>query len=87
MNIAAPVDKYQAVEKLLEDALQHDKEKGVFRCRRDIFTGEYAAKRRKTWAVLMHRPQAISPTDTYAKQMLAQPASLSQLSLYSGLTS
>lgn len=38
MNTTAAADKFGDVEKLLETALQDDKETGVFRCRRDIFT-------------------------------------------------
>ena len=38
MTTTVSVDKYADVEKLLNTALQDDKENGVFRCRRDIFT-------------------------------------------------
>ena len=79
MNIAAPVDKYQAVEKLLEDALQHDQEKGVFRCRRDIFTDpelfELEMKHlfESNWVYLAHESQIPEINDYFTSYIGRQP--------------
>ncbi|MGD9773112.1 MAG: benzoate 1,2-dioxygenase large subunit, partial [Diaphorobacter sp.] len=63
MNTAVRDDRYQNIEKLLEDALQEDKEQGIFRCRRDIFTNpdlfELEMKHifESNWVYLAHESQ------------------------------
>ncbi|CAP41734.1 MULTISPECIES: Rieske 2Fe-2S domain-containing protein [Pseudomonadota] len=79
MNTAVCADKYQDVEKLLEDALQDDKEKGIFRCRRDIFTNpelfELEMKHifEANWVYLAHESQIPNLNDYYTTSIGRQP--------------
>ncbi|AUT46373.1 Rieske 2Fe-2S domain-containing protein [Achromobacter sp. AONIH1] len=79
MNTAVCADKYQDVDKLLEDALQDDKEKGIFRCRRDIFTNpelfELEMKHifEANWVYLAHESQIPNVNDYYTTSIGRQP--------------
>ncbi|MGI0704623.1 Rieske 2Fe-2S domain-containing protein [Pseudomonas aeruginosa] len=79
MNTAVCADKYQVVDKLLEDALQDDKEKGIFRCRRDIFTNpelfELEMKHifEANWVYLAHESQIPNVNDYYTTSIGRQP--------------
>lgn len=78
MNTTA-ADKYDAVEKLLETAVQDDKETGVFRCRRDIFTNpelfELEMKHlfESNWVYLAHESQIPDNNDYYTTSIGRQP--------------
>ena len=79
MNTTAAVDKYDAVEELLETALQDDKEAGVFRCRRDIFTNpdlfelEMKYLFESNWVYLAHESQIPNNNDYYTTSIGRQP--------------
>ncbi|MBS0476484.1 MAG: Rieske 2Fe-2S domain-containing protein [Proteobacteria bacterium] len=79
MSTTAAVDKYDAVEELLETALQDDKETGVFRCRRDIFTNpdlfELEMKHlfESNWVYLAHESQIPNNNDYYTTSIGRQP--------------
>lgn len=78
MNTTA-ADKYDAVEKLLETAIQDDKETGVFRCRRDIFTNpelfelEMKYLFESNWVYLAHESQIPDNNDYYTTSIGRQP--------------
>ena len=78
MNTTA-ADKYDAVEKLLETAIQDDKETGVFRCRRDIFTNpelfelEMKYLFESNWVYLAHESQIPDKNDYYTTSIGRQP--------------
>ncbi len=78
MNTTA-ADKYDAVEKLLETAIQDDKESGVFRCRRDIFTNpelfelEMKYLFESNWVYLAHESQIPDNNDYYTTSIGRQP--------------
>ncbi len=79
MTIAAPADKYHDVEKLLGNALQHDKYAGIFRCRRDIFTNpdlfELEMKHifEGNWVYLAHESQLPEINDYFTTHIGRQP--------------
>lgn len=79
MNTTAAVDKFDAVEELLETALQDDKETGVFRCRRDIFTNpdlfelEMKYLFESNWVYLAHESQIPNNNDYYTTSIGRQP--------------
>lgn len=81
MNTAVRDDRYQNIEKLLEDALQEDKEQGIFRCRRDIFTNpdlfELEMKHifESNWVYLAHESQIPNNNDYYTTWIGASPSS------------
>ncbi|MEN5180917.1 Rieske 2Fe-2S domain-containing protein [Comamonas sp. 4034] len=78
MNTTA-ADKYDAVETLLETAVQDDKETGVFRCRRDIFTNpelfelEMKYLFESNWVYLAHESQIPDNNDYYTTTIGRQP--------------
>jgi benzoate/toluate 1,2-dioxygenase alpha subunit len=79
MSTIAPIDKYNEVETLLETALEDNKEKGVFRCRRDIFTNpelfELEMKHlfESNWVYLAHESQIPNNNDYYTTWIGRQP--------------
>jgi benzoate/toluate 1,2-dioxygenase alpha subunit len=79
MNTAVSAEKYQDVEKLLQDALQHDEEKGLFRCRRDVFTDpqlfELEMKHifESNWVYLAHESQIPEINDYFTTTIGRQP--------------
>ena len=79
MNTIATADKFDEVEKLLDTALQEDKEAGVFRCRRDIFTNEELFELEmkqifeSNWVYLAHESQIPNNNDYYTTTMGRQP--------------
>lgn len=79
MSTIAAVEKYEDVEKLLDTALQDDKEAGVFRCRRDIFTNpdlfELEMKHifESNWVYLAHESQIPNINDYYTTWIGRQP--------------
>ena len=79
MSTTASVEKYDDVEKLLDTALQDDKEAGVFRCRRDIFTNpdlfELEMKHifESNWVYLAHESQVPNNNDYYTTWIGRQP--------------
>jgi len=79
MNTTASADRFGDVEKLLETALQDDKETGVFRCRRDIFTNpelfelEMKYLFESNWVYLAHESQIPNNNDYYTTSIGRQP--------------
>ena len=79
MNTAVSADPRHAVEKLLEEALQHDEEKGLFRCRRDVFTDpqlfELEMKHlfEGNWVYLAHESQIPEINDYFTTYIGRQP--------------
>ncbi|MBF5006753.1 Rieske 2Fe-2S domain-containing protein [Diaphorobacter caeni] len=79
MSTIATADKYEEVEKLLDTALQEDKEAGVYRCRRDIFTNadlfELEMKQifESNWVYLAHESQIPNNNDYYTTSIGRQP--------------
>ena len=71
MNTLASIDKYHELEQLLDTALQDDKEAGIFRCRRDIFTNpdlfdlEMKHIFESNWVYLAHESQIPNNNDYY----------------------
>ncbi|WP_280189837.1 Rieske 2Fe-2S domain-containing protein [Delftia sp. PS-11] len=79
MNTTASADKFDDVEKLLETALQDDKQAGIFRCRRDIFTNpdlfelEMKYLFESNWVYLAHESQIPDNNDYYTTSIGRQP--------------
>ncbi len=79
MNTIATVDKYGDVEALLDTALQDDKDNGVYRCRRDIFTDselfELEMKHifEGNWVYLAHESQIPGINDYFTTHIGRQP--------------
>jgi benzoate/toluate 1,2-dioxygenase subunit alpha len=79
MNTTASAAKYDDVDKLLDTALQDDKEQGVFRCRRDIFTDpelfELEMKHifEGNWVYLAHESQIPGINDYFTTTIGRQP--------------
>ncbi|GAB2454799.1 Rieske 2Fe-2S domain-containing protein [Comamonas humi] len=79
MKTTASADKFGDVEKLLETALQDDKEAGIFRCRRDIFTNpelfelEMKYLFESNWVYLAHESQIPNNNDYYTTSIGRQP--------------
>ena len=72
-------DKAQQLDELLHTAVQDDKESGVFRCRRDIFTNadlfELEMKHifESNWVYLAHESQIPNNNDYYTTWIGRQP--------------
>ncbi len=72
-------DKVKQLDELLRDAVQDDKENGVFRCRRDIFTNadlyELEMKHifESNWVYLAHESQVPNNNDYYTTSIGRQP--------------
>ena len=79
MNHTTATDAYESVEKLLETAVQDDKENGVYRCRRDIFTNpdvfelEMKYLFESNWVYLAHESQIPDVNDYYTTSIGRQP--------------
>ena len=79
MNTTATPDTYGDVEKLLDSALQDDKDAGVYRCRRDIFTDpalfELEMKHifESNWVYLAHESQIPAINDYFTTTIGRQP--------------
>jgi benzoate/toluate 1,2-dioxygenase alpha subunit len=79
MNTTATTDAYADVEKLLDSALQDDKEAGIYRCRRDIFTDpalfELEMKHifESNWVYLAHESQIPEINDYFTTAIGRQP--------------
>lgn len=75
----ATIDKARQLDDLLSNAVQDDKENGVFRCRRDIFTNadlfELEMKHifESNWVYLAHESQVPEINDYYTTWMGRQP--------------
>lgn len=75
----ATIDKARQLDDLLSNAVQDDKENGVFRCRRDIFTNadlfELEMKHifESNWVYLAHESQVPEINDYYTTGMGRQP--------------
>ncbi|WP_227461068.1 Rieske 2Fe-2S domain-containing protein [Cupriavidus pauculus] len=75
----ATIDKARQLDDLLSNAVQDDKEDGVFRCRRDIFTNadlfELEMKHifESNWVYLAHESQVPEINDYYTTWMGRQP--------------
>jgi nitrite reductase/ring-hydroxylating ferredoxin subunit len=72
-------DKARQLDELLNTAVQDDKEAGVFRCRRDIFTNEdlYELEMKhifeSNWVYLAHESQIPNNNDYYTTWIGRQP--------------
>ena len=79
MTTIASTDQFGAVEQLLETALHDDKEAGIFRCRRDIFTNpelfelEMKYLFESNWVYLAHESQIPENNDYYTTSIGRQP--------------
>ena len=79
MNSTVSASKYHDVEKLVEDALEDDKEAGIFRCRRDIFTDpdlfELEMKHifESNWVYVAHESQIPEINDYFTSYIGRQP--------------
>ncbi len=79
MTTIASADRFGAVEQLLETALQDDKDAGIFRCRRDIFTNpelfelEMKYLFESNWVYLAHESQIPDNNDYYTTSIGRQP--------------
>ncbi|MBS6360116.1 Rieske 2Fe-2S domain-containing protein [Burkholderia sp.] len=77
--MSATIDKTRQLDELLADAVQDDKENGVFRCRRDIFTNadlyELEMKHifESNWVYLAHESQVPNNNDYYTTYIGRQP--------------
>jgi benzoate/toluate 1,2-dioxygenase subunit alpha len=77
--MSAIIDKTRQLDELLHDAVQDDKESGVFRCRRDIFTNidlfELEMKHifESNWVYLAHESQIPNNNDYYTTWIGRQP--------------
>jgi len=77
--MSAIIDKALKLEDLLSNAVQDDKENGVFRCRRDIFTNadlyELEMKHifESNWVYLAHESQIPDNNDYYTTSIGRQP--------------
>ncbi|MBY4732257.1 Rieske 2Fe-2S domain-containing protein [Cupriavidus pauculus] len=80
----ATIDKARQLDDLLSNAVQDDKENGVFRCRRDIFTNadlfELEMKHifESNWVYLAHESQVPEINDYYTTWMGRQPIVISR---------
>ena len=79
MNTAVWADRYREVEQLLDDAVHADKQQGIFRCRRDIFTNpalfelEMKYIFESNWVYLAHESQLREKNDYYTTWIGRQP--------------
>ncbi len=79
MNPTASTPRLGHIEQLLESALQHDRDAGVFRCRRDIFTDpalfELEMKHifEGNWVYLAHESQIPEINDYFTTYIGRQP--------------
>ena len=79
MNTTASVEHPSAVETLLDNALQDDKENGIYRCRRDIFTDpqlfdlEMKHIFESNWVYLAHESQIPAINDYFTTYIGRQP--------------
>ncbi len=79
MNPTASTPRHGHIEQLLESALQHDRDAGVFRCRRDIFTDpalfELEMKHifEGNWVYLAHESQIPEINDYFTTYIGRQP--------------
>ena len=77
--MSATIDKARQLDDLLSNAVQDDKENGVFRCRRDIFTNadlyELEMKHifESNWVYLAHESQVPNNNDYYTTWIGRQP--------------
>jgi benzoate/toluate 1,2-dioxygenase alpha subunit len=77
--MSATIEKAQQLNDLLSNAVQDDKENGVFRCRRDIFTNadlyELEMKHifESNWVYLAHESQVPNNNDYYTTWIGRQP--------------
>ena len=77
--MSATIDKARQLNELLSVAVQDDRENGVFRCRRDIFTNpdlfELEMKHifERNWVYLAHESQIPNPNDYYTTWIGRQP--------------
>ncbi|SFF21265.1 Rieske 2Fe-2S domain-containing protein [Paracidovorax wautersii] len=79
MNPTASTPRHGHIEQLLESALQHDRDAGVFRCRRDIFTDPALFELEMThifegnWVYLAHESQIPEINDYFTTYIGRQP--------------
>jgi len=79
MHTTASAGKYGDVQALLDDALQDDKDNGVYRCRRDIFTDPELFELEMThifegnWVYLAHESQIPEVNDYFTTHIGRQP--------------
>ncbi len=79
MNPTASTPRHGHIEQLLDSALQHDRDAGVFRCRRDIFTDpalfELEMKHifEGNWVYLAHESQIPEVNDYFTTYIGRQP--------------
>ena len=79
MNTTVITDQYGDVERLLDSALQEDKDAGIYRCRRDIFTDpalfELEMKHifEGNWVYLAHESQIPEINDYFTTTIGRQP--------------
>ena len=77
--MSAIIDKASQLDELLQTAVQDDKDSGVFRCRRDIFTNadlfELEMKHifESNWVYLAHESQIPENNDYYTTWIGRQP--------------
>ncbi|MEG4641571.1 benzoate 1,2-dioxygenase alpha subunit [Paracoccus pantotrophus] len=77
--MSAIIEKARDLEQMLAVAVQDDKEAGLFRCRRDIFTNEdlFALEMKHifegNWVYLAHESQIPEPNDYYTTWIGRQP--------------
>jgi benzoate/toluate 1,2-dioxygenase subunit alpha len=77
--MSAIIDKAKQLDELLQTAVQDDKQSGVFRCRRDIFTNtdlfELEMKHifESNWVYLAHESQILNNNDYYTTWIGRQP--------------
>ncbi|TXI02375.1 MAG: benzoate 1,2-dioxygenase large subunit [Rhizobium sp.] len=77
--MSAIIDKARDLEHLLTTAVQDDKEAGIFRCRRDIFTNEDLFELEmkhifeSNWVYLAHESQIPDDNDYYTTYIGRQP--------------
>ena len=79
MNTAAASTTPSSLDKLLDEALQHDKEEGIYRCRRDVFTNpdlfelEMKYIFENNWVYLAHESQIPAVNDYFTTHIGRQP--------------
>ncbi|WP_109476142.1 Rieske 2Fe-2S domain-containing protein [Paraburkholderia sp. C35] len=77
--MSATIEKVKQLDELLQGAVQDDKENGVFRCRRDIFTNadlydlEMKHIFESNWVYLAHESQVSNNNDYYTTSIGRQP--------------
>lgn len=77
--MSAIIEKARDLDQLLATAVQDDKEAGLYRCRRDIFTNEdlFALEMKHifegNWVYLAHESQIPEPNDYYTTWIGRQP--------------